>query len=642
MRYVRCLAQSEIGDVDDSRPARHALFPTLRELCQRVHRFRPLGRSPDSQENRREATLSITQAGNDVEKIGTVLKEQLAKGRSLFRKETLKSDAVAGVVLGVESVPDGLAGGLLAGVNPVFGLYAYMVGTFTGGLFTSSSFMAVQATGAMAIVVADVGIVHSSESPDRVLFTLSVLTGIVMLAAGLLKLGFILRFVSNAVMVGFINAVGVNIILGQLDNFTGYESEGANRVLRAADTVINLGQAHWATIGVGAATIVLIVLLERTKLGALGMVVAIIGTSAAVVIAGWDVAQLRDIADIPRSLPFPVMPLWSAVPALIVPALSLAFIGLVQGAGISANFPNPDGSYPDASRDFAGQGAANIAVGVFQGMPVGGSMSATSLVKTAGAKSRLALLIAAGVMAIMIVLFGTAVGYIAMPALAGLLMTVGFRTIKPADIKAVWKTGTMQATVMTVTFALTMLIALQYAVLVGVGISMILFVITQSNRVTLKQWVYNDEGGYREVEPPKTVPANEVIVLQPYGSLFFAAAPVFEEALPEVDDDSQHSVVILRLRGRSDLGSTFMDVLRRYAEDLTAVNSKLVLVSADEEIHQQLTATGVTAAVGTENIYESNEWVGATLKRAYSEAREWISDNDNEPHQDSSNDRPEQ
>ena len=562
-----------------------------------------------------------------MEKIGTTLKGQLAKGRSLFRKETLKSDAVAGVVLGVESVPDGLAGGLLAGVNPVFGLYAYMVGTFTGGLFTSSSFMAVQATGAMAIVVADVGIVHTSESPDRALFTLSILTGIVMLAAGLFKLGFILRFVSNAVMVGFINAVGVNIVLGQLDNFTGYESEGANRVLRAGDTLLNLGQAHWPTIVIGVATIVLIVILERTKLRALGMVVAIIVTSAAVVIAGWDVAQLRDIADIPRSLPLPVMPLWGAIPALMVPALSLAFIGLVQGAGISANFPNPDGSYPEASQDFVGQGAANIAVGVFQGMPVGGSMSASSLVKTAGAKTRLALLIAGAVMAIVILLFASAVGYIAMPALAGLLMTVGFRTVKPADIKAVWKTGTMQATVMTVTFVLTMLIALQYAVLVGVGISMILFVITQSNRVTVKRWIYDDKGAYREVDPPDVVPADEVIVLQPYGSLFFAAAAVFEDALPAVEDTSRNTVVILRLRGRSDLGSTFMDVLLRYAEELTAVDSKLVLISADEAIHQQLAATGVTAAVGTDNIYAADVWVGATLKRAYADAEQWVQDN---------------
>ncbi|MCH7845503.1 MAG: SulP family inorganic anion transporter, partial [Acidobacteria bacterium] len=299
----------------------------------------------------------------------------------------------------------------------------------------------------------------------------------------------------------------------------------------------------------------------------------------------------------------------------------------VQGAGISSNFTNPDGSYPDASRDFSGQGIANMASGIFQGMPVGGSMSASSLNKSAGAKSRMSLMIAAVVMAVVILVFGNLVGYIAMPALAGLLMVVGFRTIKPDDIKAVWKTGTVQATVMTVTFVLTMFIPLQWAVMVGVGISLILFVITQSNRITIKRRLMEEPGVFVEVDPPDMVPPNEVVILQPYGSLFFASAPVFEEALPTVTPESHNSVVILRLRGRSDLGSTFMDVLVRYAEDLDRVGSKLVLVSADENLLEQFEVTGVTDAVGDGNIYGTDERVGATVKQAHQDATDWIEGN---------------
>ena len=110
-------------------------------------------------------------------------------------------------------------------------------------LVTSSSFMAIQGTGAMAMIVADVPAVHDAADPERALFTLSVLTGVVMLAAGLLRLGSVLRFVSNAVMVGFINAVGVNIVLGQLANFTGYDAEGPNRVVRALNTLAQPGPA---------------------------------------------------------------------------------------------------------------------------------------------------------------------------------------------------------------------------------------------------------------------------------------------------------------------------------------------------------------------------------------------------------------
>lgn len=550
------------------------------------------------------------------------------KIRLPFQRETLRDDAVAGVVLGVQSVPDGLAGGLLAAVNPLFGLYAYMIGTFTGALLTSSAFMAVQATGAMAIVVADVPLVHEGADPERALFTLAIMTGVVMLVAGLLKLGFVLRFVSNAVMVGFISAVGINIVLGQLNSFTGYDATGSNRILRALDTVLSPLQLHWPTILIGTATILLIIGLERTRLGPLGMVVAIVLTSAIVALFGMDeVAQLRDIAEVPRSLPLPRLPDISLVFELLVPAVALAFVGLVQGAGISANFVNPDGSYPEASQDFVGQGAANIAAGLFQGMPVGGSMSATSLVTAAGAKSRQANLIAGVVIGLVILIFGGAVGLIAMPAIAGLLMLVGYRTVKPHELVSVWKTGRSQAVVLAVTFVLTMIIPLQNAVLFGVGISVILYVISQSNQVRVKRWALRTDGSVVEEDPPEELGGGDVVVLQPYGSLFFAAAKTFEEGLPVVTAASQNSVVILRLRGRSDLGSTFMDVLERYAESLVSVGSKLVIVSGDDKLNAQLEVTGVTAAVGPTNIYTSDERVGATVRRAHAEAVTWVEAN---------------
>jgi sulfate permease, SulP family len=355
----------------------------------------------------------------------------------------------------------------------------------------------------MSMVVADVPAVHDASDPARALFTLAVLTGVIMLAAGLLRLGSVLRFVSNAVMVGFLSAVGVNIVFGQLANFTGYQAQGANRVVRAVATLLHPTQLHLQTLAIGATTIALILLLERTRLGALALVVAVIVASAAAAALGWvDVATLNELAIVPRSLPLPEAPMLRLAPQLVVPALSLAFIGLVQGAGISANFPNPDGRYPDASRDFVGQGAANLAAGVFQGMPVGGSLSATALNKQAGARSRQALVIAGLAMAVVIVAFAGVVGNLAMPSLAGLLMLIGYRTIKPADLGSVWRTGAVQKVVLVTTFALTMLIPLQYAVLVGVGLSVLLHVVRQSNQVTIKRRQIDPEGNVIETDPP--------------------------------------------------------------------------------------------------------------------------------------------
>ena len=453
------------------------------------------------------------------------------------------------------------------------------------------------------------------------------LTGVVMLAAGFLRLGSVLRFVSNAVMVGFISAVGVNIILGQLANLTGYKAEGANRVIRAVNTLAHPGELHLQSLAIGVLTIALILVLERTR-RPLGLVLAVIVTSASVAVLGWSgVATVRELSEVPRALPLPGAPMLRLVPSLVIPAVSLAFVGLVQGAAISAGFPNPDGRYPDASRDFIGQGAANVIAGIFRGMPVGGSMSATSLNKAAGARSRIALMIAGAVMAVVIIAFAGLVGHIAMPALAGLLMLVGYRTIKPDDLRSVWKTGAVQKAVLATSFALTMVIPLQYAVLAGVGLSVILHVVRQSNQITIKRWRLDPDGNLIETDPPAQLPAGEVVALQPYGSLFFAAAPVLESQLPAPADAACNSVVILRLRGRTDLGTTFMDVLRRYAQTLKATGSKLVIVSASERIQEQLRMTGVTDLIAPENIYTGDERVGATLKRAYADATAWIEHN---------------
>ena len=182
----------------------------------------------------------------------------------------------------------------------------------------------------------------------------------------------------------------------------------------------------------------------------------------------------------------------------------------------------------------------------------------------------------------------------------------------------------MQKAVLAVTFVLTLVVPLQYAVLLGVGLSVVLHVVRQSNQVTVRRRVIDPDGHLVEVDPPAELPAHEVVVLQPYGSLFFAAAPVFEATLPAVGEASTNSVVILRLRGRSDLGTTFMDVLHRYAVALAGADSKLVIVSANDRIIEQLSVTGITEVIGDENVYPGDERVGATVKRAYADAEAWV------------------
>jgi SulP family sulfate permease len=515
-----------------------------------------------------------------------------------------------------------MANGLLAAVNPIHGVYAYMVGVFTGALFTSSVYMSVQGTSAMALIVADVPEVRASLGH---LVALSILTGVIMAILGVLKLGSLLRFVPNSVMTGFINGIALKIILSQLDDLTGYASQGANRVTQTLDLLFNLNQIHPPTLFVGIATIILILVLEKTALKSFGLVVALLLASLLPLVWGWDsVALVRDIAVIPDQLPLPMLPPLSAIPVMILPAIALALVGLIQGAGVSQNYVNPDGEYPDASQDFVGQGAANIASGLFQGLPVGGSVSATALVVSSGAKTRLANITAGITMAVSLLLFVDVIKLLAMPALAGLLIIVGFRTLKLADIRMVAGVGPVQQGAMIVTLVATLLIPLQFAVLLGVAIAVLLTLVDTSNKVRLKELIWEPGELPLERDVPDLLPPDKVTILVSYGGMYFASASKFEEQLPELDDETRNAVVILNLRGYTDLGSTFLLVMKRYAEKLHEHNCRFMMAGVGERLMEELENSGLIRVFGRSNVFRATERRQESTLEAYDLAQEWI------------------
>jgi len=225
-------------------------------------------------------------------------------------------------------------------------------------------------------------------------------------------------------------------------------------------------------------------------------------------------------------------------------------------------------------------------------------------------------------MALLILVASDLVSYVAMPALAGLLIVIGIGAIKPSRVYSVIKSGPLPTAIMGVTFGLTLVIPLQFAVLVGVGLGIILFVAQQSNRVRVRQVHVLEGGRMRESNPPPTIPAGEVIVLQPYGSLFFASAPIFEHQLPVVSRESQGAVVIIRLRGTDQIGLSLIEVLRRYWHDLRSADASLKLVISEKLVLDQIIASGFADELGANNVYRSTEWVGETVRRAYADALE--------------------
>lgn len=542
-------------------------------------------------------------------------------------RKHLTSDLLAGLTFSLVNIPQSMAHALLAAVNPVFGLYTLMLATPVGALFTSATFMNVSTTSALAVAAGDTLITYPAGDRGSVLVTLVLMIGVFQVALGLLRLGWVTRFIPFSVMTGFMTGVAVLIIIGQLGDLTGYYSTESGKILQLADLVLNRSSIEWATLAIGLLTIGLIYGLGSTRLSKFSLIVALLLASGTAFLMNQffatNIKLVRDIADVPRALPGLVLPDLTLISRLIVPTIAIGIIGLVQGAGVSQTFPNPDGKFSDISRDFFGQGAANLAAGFFGGIPAGGSSSGTALIISAGARSRWANIFGGIAVAIVVLLFAPLVELIAMPALAGLVIVAGVQMVNANAIQTVWQTNTVARTMMLVTFGSTLIMPLQYAVLLGVVISILLFVLQQSNTIRVVEWVVGEGGWPVEQPAPRQLVSDRVTVLYIYGNLFYAAASALENSLPAVDG-ARRTVVILLLRGYEDVGSTVNEVLRHYTQALQANSGKLMLAGLSPGLRDQLQRTGMLKLIGEENIFLATETIGGAGNAALRAATDWL------------------
>ena len=381
---------------------------------------------------------------------------------------------------------------------------------------------------------------------------------------------------------------------------------------------------------VGVLTLVLIVVLTRTRLGALGLVVAVVlGSAVAALFELFDhpVATVGDVTTVPHGLPLITAPVVGDVPGLLVPAVALAFVGMVQGAAVSAAYPNTDGSSSDASRDFVAQGSGSILSGLFQGMPAGGSMSATALVVQAGSadpavtvhrrrrdgrhrrrgrrrcRTR------------------------RLPCPGGVADRRRRRHDPARRRSGPWSRPVRcRPAVLAVTFGLTVLIPVQQAVLAGVALAVVLFVISQSNRVVVKR-ARPRRGGAHPRERPASDgrhPARSSCS-NPSAACSSPAPPPLPAAARR---DHRHRA---RRGDPSHAGHRRPRRQHRQRDrrstppSLAAADSRLLL-NGGEQLLQQLTKNGVLVKLGPDCFYLNDAWHGRTLRRADADARQWITD----------------
>ncbi|MFG1992609.1 SulP family inorganic anion transporter [Actinoplanes sp. NPDC048988] len=541
--------------------------------------------------------------------------------RTVPRRSSVRRDVVAGLTGAVSGVPDGMAASVLAGVNPVFGLYASIFGPVGGGLTAGSRLMVITTTSAAAVAAGSaLADVPGADRP-RALFMLTLLAGALMVLAGLFRLGRYLRFVPHSVMIGFLSGVAVNIVLAQLPVLAGAAATGPFALAKAWDLLRHLGRVNIGALLAGLFALVVLVAFRRTRFAAYSTLVTLIVPSVAVAVLHADVPV---VGAIPGGLPTPVLPKLSDFSfSLLAGAFAVALVVLVQGAGVSESAPNPDRTRADPNRDFLAQGVGNLLAGLFRGQPVGGSVGRTALNVAAGAADRWAAVFSGLWMAVLLLLFSGLVGAVVMSTLAAVLIVAAIGAFRAADLRAIVRTGAISRIAVLATFVATLFLPVAAAVGVGVALSLLMQLNREAADLRVVRLTPRDDGAFVEQTAPRRLESREVTMLDVYGSLFYAGARTLQARLPD-PADAEQPVVVLRLRGRAMLGATAFAVLSDYASRLADAGGRLYLTGVDPAVLRQLRRNRTVERIDGVRVFAATEVIGESSLEAYREARLWL------------------
>jgi SulP family sulfate permease len=535
----------------------------------------------------------------------------------------ISKDGAAAVTGAIASVPDGMASSVIIGVNPIHGLYASAFGPIAGGLTAPTVLLVFSTTSAGSLAAADV--VSQWDGNDRLaaLLMITALAGVLQLLAGAIGFARLTTFVSHSVMTGFLTGIAVLIIVGQAGNLVGYDASGANAVTRTWDLITHAGDFELQTIAMSLLSFA--VLLGATRAGpkVAAPLFALAVPSLLVAIAGLDdVALVKDIGSIPSSLPSPALPDFDFLTvSSLTGAVAVAAIVFVQTAGVSQALPgaNPRGVY---KQDLMASGVANVVCSLMRGQPVGGSMGQSAVNVQSGARTRWAAVLSGVFVLVIVLLLGSIVEQVVMASLAAILVTAAVGAIDLTAASSVWQAGWNSRLPILFTFLLTLLLPIQLAVLGGVLLSAVLYLASSSADVNLVELVMAENGEMREEPPPKHLRSESVLVLQVYGSLFYAGARTLARRLPEAGGATK-PIVILRLRGKSHLGATVIEVLCSYANSLQARGGHLYLAGIGPDLRKQL-LRGKRLRLAGVRVFGATPTVGSSLQRSYKDARTWL------------------
>jgi high affinity sulfate transporter 1 len=526
----------------------------------------------------------------------------------VYRSSWLRSDLMAGVTTAAVVIPQAMAYATLAGLPVEVGLYASLTPMVVYALLGTSRVLSVSVTSTISLLTASVLATSvSTTDPGEILVaagTLAVMVGLLLILAGILRLGFLANFISAPVLAGFKAGIGVVILVGQVGKALGYSVPKGGFVETVLETIRGLDEASGAAIVVALLVLAILILLPRLNRRVPAALVAVAAAIIAAFMLKGAGAEVNLVGDIPAGLPSLQIPDLSLVRALLPGALGIALISFIESIAASRAFIEQGDPVVDANQELLALGAANVVGGLFQAYPGGGGTSQTAVNNEAGAKTQVAALATALTVALTLLVLAPLVSLIPEPALAALVLAAAAGLINVGEFRAIGRYRTIELIWALVAFGGVLLLGTLEGILVAVALS-VLMVLHAANHPPAYE-VGRKPGAdfFRSLEnhpDDETFPG--LLIMRTEGWMTFASMPNAREKLRQLLMEHEPRVVILECSAIPDIEYTAFMALVEAEDKMARDGIELWLVGLNPEPFQRIRTSPLGQILGDERMF---------------------------------------
>jgi SulP family sulfate permease len=523
-----------------------------------------------------------------------------------------RGDLRAGLNVALLAFPQGMAYAAIAGLPIQYGIYASAIAAMLGPLFSGSRFIILGPTNATSVLVfasfLSLGIFDQGEKVALISLVV-LLSGIFLVLGAFLRVANLIQYISRSVVTGYITAAAIYIIINQLKKALGFDftlPEGSTFMTVIWLTLKNLPSTHWPTLVISLCTGGVFYGLNRkfrtfpnVAITLVIMSFAAYGFNHLLQSTAWSPAIVTlnaiDATTWGISLPPISADLISQISSI---ALVIAFLSVLEGTSIGKSLASRAGQKLDSNQEMLGMGIANIGCALYQGMPASGSLTRSQLNWVSGAATPLASIISGLLCAIGAYAFGPLTRFIPVSVLGVLVIAIGLSLINRHVIRIVWNATRSDRTVFATTFLAALFIRLDFAIILGTGISVLLF-LRKAAQPELTEFAPDNEGPLA----PKGDAKPEVSIVHVEGELFFGAAELFRDQMRRVCEKPELKIVLLKMRNAYHLDATSVLALEELIRYMKEQNRTLLITEVRKDAVRIFKNSGLIEIIGRENIF---------------------------------------